>query len=147
MERPNQLESIPYPWLLRLPHVDLIDTTTRAITASVERNVLEHVLAQLADTLPEPLFPLLKINLDRAEGLVRIMVQKRIRWDTWPVDTGPVVRARIREELDRFWNDADLSQAGALRALTNIGVIVEHDRDTDLQPTTAGPSDSGDHVG
>lgn len=82
----------PIDYIKKIPAYDLIELTADCIIASIENNHLEFALARVADRLPMDLFPRLKTQLDRTNGLVHTMVQRRIAWDQWPTPTGPVTK-------------------------------------------------------
>jgi len=71
-----------------------------AITAAVQTNCLEHVMADLIEEMDMEDVLRIKTQLDRTEGILKRIIERRVRWDDWPprILTAPVAMMDIGQQ-------------------------------------------------
>lgn len=127
------LELPPLSVIHRLPIVTLIKLARTVIKVVIQRNCLEHVLAELIEEMDiEDVFRI-KPQLDRSEGILKRIIETRVKWDDWP--TSPV--AWECKDYADGWIRFD-NQKEALDYQLNSGCIMRP-----IWPTTGVVTDGG----
>lgn len=106
------MSAFPIALVKHLAIMDLVKLTRVCLTTAIKKNCLEHVLADLVEELDEEDLPRIKTQLDRVDGIVRSIIDKRIKWETWP--TGPVVELR---KVYQRWQHEEIEAVELIEAV------------------------------
>lgn len=90
----------PLSAIRRLPIITLVKLCRMAITAAVQTNCLEHVMADLIEEMDMEDVLRIKHQLDRSEGILKRIIERRVQWNDWPprIPTAPVAMMDIGQQ-------------------------------------------------